>query len=219
MNLAYRMGVHVFLLEFKRSGSNIPLGLTNLVRESLGSRLSEAMCGLASLVRLHPGRFTDSLIMHLTDLAILVISCGLCPGASRRSPPTGSVISSSSPSTILFPETAPPPVPGESPERRERRQKEYYERNAWRLQMQRSALALASTIFSQYEKHRFLVAGDVLSNLITAPMKAASNKTSTSSFARSCSAMRNFWWVECSYILSARRFCIMHLLFVVLTGF
>ncbi|VDK39895.1 unnamed protein product [Taenia asiatica] len=179
--------------EFKRSGSNIPLGLTNLVRESLGSRLSEAVCGLASLVRLHPGRFTDALILHLTELAILVISCGLCPGASRRSPPTGSVTSSSSHSAILFPETAPPPVPGESLERRERRQEEYYERNAWRLQIQRSALALASNIFAQYEKHRFMVVGDVLSYLITAPVKAASNKTSTSSFARSCSAMRNFW--------------------------
>ncbi|CUT99425.1 nipped B protein delangin scc2 [Echinococcus multilocularis] len=179
--------------ESKRSGSNIPVGLTNLVRESLGSRLSEALCGLASLVRLHPGRFTDSLIMHLTDLAILVISCGLSPGTSRRSPPPGTTASSSPPSTILFPETAPHPVPGESLERRERRQKEYYERNAWRLQMQRSALALASIIFLQYDKHRRLVASDVLSNLITAPIKAVSNKTSISSFARSCSAMRNFW--------------------------
>ncbi|VDM32359.1 unnamed protein product [Hydatigera taeniaeformis] len=178
--------------EFKRSGSNIPVGLTNLVRESLGSRLSEALCGLASLVRLHPGRFTDSLIMHLTDLAILVISCGLSPGASRRVPLAGTSTSSSPPSAILFPETAPPPIAGESLERRERRRKEYYERNAWRLQMQRSALALASTIFSQYDKHRRLVASDVLSNLITSPIKAVSTRTSNSS-SKSCPAMRNFW--------------------------
>ncbi|VDO02063.1 unnamed protein product [Rodentolepis nana] len=151
--------------------------MTNIARESLGTRLSEALTGLASLVRLHPTRFTDSLIIHLTELAILVISCGLSSGTCRRSPPPGTS-NNAAIASVIYPEPAPTPIPGESEERWERRQSVYRERNAWRLQLQRSALALVSTIFLQYDKHRHMVAADILNSLVFSPLKAASNASS-----------------------------------------
>lgn len=181
-------------LDSKRSSSNVAADLTNIARESLGTRLSEALTGLASLVRLHPTRFTDSLIIHLTELAILVISCGLSgSGTSRRSSPPGSLPNNASIASVIFPEPAPALVPGESEERWERRQSVYRERNAWRLQLQRSSLALVSTIFLQYDKHRPMVATDILNNLVFSPLKAASNAVSIKVAASAFAKKRNFW--------------------------
>ncbi|VDD76251.1 unnamed protein product [Mesocestoides corti] len=159
----------------KRSGSDISAGLTNLVRDSVGSRLSEALCGLVSLVRLHPGRFTDSLIMRLVDLALLVLSSALTFTGTRKSPTSSSSSSTTTPTTaaiVLFPDPAPPFIAGEGLEERQRRQTDYYTRNTWRLQMQRAALSLTATIFSQYDKHRQLIAAEVFSTMVPTPSKA-----------------------------------------------
>nr|CDS29043.1 nipped B protein (delangin) (scc2) [Hymenolepis microstoma] len=184
--------IHLPQGDVKRSSTNIAADLTNIARESLGTRLSEALTGLASLVRLHPTRFTDSLIIHLTELAILVISCGLSSGTCRRSPPPGSS-NNAAIASIIYPEPAPTPIPGESEERWERRQSVYRERNAWRLQLQRSALALVSTIFLQYDKHRHMVAADILNNLVFSPLKAASNASSSKAAGSAFTKNRNFW--------------------------
>ncbi|VUZ55635.1 unnamed protein product [Hymenolepis diminuta] len=184
--------IHTPPSDSKRSSSNIASDLTNIARESLGTRLSESLTGLASLVRLHPTRFTDSLIIHLTELAILVISCGLSSGTYRRSPPPGSSINAAI-ASVIYPEPAPTPISGEPEERWERRQAVYRERNTWRLQLQRSALALVSTIFLQYDKHRHMVAADILNSLIFSPLKAASNTSSNKAAASTFTKKRNFW--------------------------
>ena len=156
-------------------GKRCALDLTNRLRESVGSRLSEALCGLATLVRLHPGRFSDTLMMHLADLGIFVMSCGvghLCASSAASS------ASASNPACVIFPETAPPSTPMEA----------YYKRNSWRLQIQRSALAITSTIFLQYEKLRQLFATDIITQLILPPQKPGSSKV----VASACFG-RNFW--------------------------
>uniref|UniRef100_A0A5K3FIG4 Nipped-B protein n=2 Tax=Mesocestoides corti TaxID=53468 RepID=A0A5K3FIG4_MESCO len=181
----------------KRSGSDISAGLTNLVRDSVGSRLSEALCGLVSLVRLHPGRFTDSLIMRLVDLALLVLSSALTFTGTRKSPTSSSSSSTTTPTTaaiVLFPDPAPPFIAGEGLEERQRRQTDYYTRNTWRLQMQRAALSLTATIFSQYDKHRQLIAAEVFSTMVPTPSKAYRPGQSTpTGAAKSLATVRNFW--------------------------
>lgn len=171
------------------SNNDIAAGLTSLVRDSIGNRLSEALCGLASLVRLH--RFTDSLIMRLTDLALLVLSAVLS-AASKKTQSSSTFPTAAA--AVLLPDQPPPSLDdGCDDEERQRRQKDYYLHNAWRLQLQRSALALIATIFSQYDKHRHMIASDIISKMVAPAHSKGSKGNLAGGNFKALATARNFW--------------------------
>nr|VZH93445.1 unnamed protein product [Spirometra erinaceieuropaei] len=198
------------------SGSGeLAAGLSNLAKEAVGSRVGEALSALSSLVRLG-GRFTDSLVLRLTELSLLL------SGALLNSP----VRRGTCPASGLLPKPAPSfsgneggdsmDAEGDSDDAEEeicRRlsaraktlhaaQLEYYASNQWRLQLQRSTLGLIAAIYSRYDAHRKLIANDILALLSPRTTASATTVSSagggggggnSSATSMSRTPLRTFW--------------------------
>uniref|UniRef100_A0A0V0J446 Nipped-B protein n=1 Tax=Schistocephalus solidus TaxID=70667 RepID=A0A0V0J446_SCHSO len=189
------------------SGSGeLAASLSNLAKEAVGSRVGEALSALSSLVRLG-GRFTDSLVLRLTELSLLLSGALLTSPVRRGTCPASGLLPKPAPSFSVSEDGDLMEADGDSDDGEEevcRRlsarakilhadQLEYYASNQWCLQLQRSTLGLIAAIYSRYDAHRKLIANDILALLN--PRKPANGVGggNTSAAPTNRTPVRTFW--------------------------
>ncbi|VDP33240.1 unnamed protein product [Echinostoma caproni] len=153
--------------------NNHQLGFTekhlwNFACECVGFRTSQLMVVLSSLVRFQPNRFTDNLVIRLTELGLTVPLHCLTSGQSMERDPRRLSVSvmrkllhSSSTNLSARSDHKNNPMPSfpVGPSR--------LWLFVWPDRLQRASLALLSGLYGQYEAHRKLIVDEIFRTLLS----------------------------------------------------
>lgn len=162
--------------------------LLSFTMDCVGFRTGQILAMLSNLIRFQPHRFTDNLVMQLTNLGLSVPLYCLTTGRSLDRDPKRLTSS-------LYQRSTAVPECGSGDLSCQRLAPSRVLLAIWPDRLQRASLAILAGLYGQYESHRKLIVDEIFGNLVASPVDDPNMPSTNTSVTSDRRTLRSFGYV------------------------